>query len=179
VESLSTLEGLNALGHREVLLGPVLAHDEEAAGLLVLGVHSHLKVVEVSHLLLLLLVQLQQLFQELAIVARNLLAILNDVQNRPRLRLHLVDVEVELSGNLVGILGTLDVFLALVHLESLHLFLGKSEAVLDAELVVTALLLPELLELFALCCLKRERLILDSQLGRSKLINQLLLQPQL
>lgn len=73
------LKLLNALSDAEVLLGSILAHNEEAPGLGVVGVLTDLERIEVSQFGISLFVNLKQLLDEILIIASQLLAILLQV----------------------------------------------------------------------------------------------------
>lgn len=104
--------------------------------------------------------ELKQFFDELLVVAVYSLAVLLEVQNSSGLGLNFINIMVEHSCDLIGVLSSLD----LLHLLSLPDFLrllGASESVLNAEGVVTAMLLPKLLEVLAFSYLELEVPILD------------------
>jgi len=98
-------------------------------------------------------------------------AILADVQDCTRFRFHFVDVEIELSSDLVRVLRALDIFLLFCQLSLLHLLLRESQSVLDAQLVVTTLLLPELLEVLTLCYVEAEFLVLNVEWVTGQLLD--------
>lgn len=168
----------NALSDREILLVAILAHHEETPGLVVTGVGSHLEVIEVLQLLILLLVELQQLLNEFGIVAFDGLSILLEVQNGSRLRLNLADVQVVDSSDLVGSLGTLDL-LTLISLSSFLHLLGSTKSILNAELEVATLLLPEFLEVLALSQFKRKWPLLDLKFIFAQFVEHVSLESQL
>jgi len=108
-------------------------------------VRSDLKVIEVGHLGISTLVEADDFLNECLIVAFKTVTIALEVQNRATLRLDLVEVEVVDAGDLVAGLRALHI-LALLEVSRLRSLLGLAKLVLDAEIVVTALVLPELLK---------------------------------
>ena len=147
--SLGFFEFLDALSDREVFLYLVLAHDKEAARLLKLRMRSHLEVGKVRELLLTSLMEANDLLDKSLIVAFEPLSILFQVENGAALRLNLIDVEVVDASDLVASLRSLNIFL-LFRITLLGLLFGHSQFVLDAEVIVTALSTPELLQILTL-----------------------------
>ena len=77
------------------------------------------------------------------VVVREPLPVLLQVENGPALRFYLIDVQVVDPGDLVACLRSLHVFL-LLDVALLRLLLGHSDLILDAEVVMSTLVLPEL-----------------------------------
>lgn len=144
----------DAFADAEVLLGAVLAGNEKASGLGVVRVLADLERVEVSEFGLSLLVHLKELLDEVGVVSGELLAVLLEVEDCACLALYLVDVSVVYAGNFVAgalsLAALLVVTVAFLSLSrQLLLLLNVSQLGLDAELIVTALLLPEGLQFLA------------------------------
>ena len=97
------------------------------------------------------------------------LAVLLQIEDGSALRLDLVDIEVVDAGNFVAGLGTLYAF-PLLFVALLGGFLGLTQLVLNAEVVMTTLVLPELLQGLALEFCELERLFLDGHLGCQELV---------
>lgn len=175
--SLLIVELLNALGDGEVLLGAVLAHDEETARLIELRVAPNLEVVEVLHLLLGFLMQRNHLFDELFVVSLEALTVLLQVEDGSALRLHFVDVQVVDAGHFITGLGSLR-HLFLFNSSLLLRLLSSAQLVLNAEIVVSTLVLPELFERLSLEFRELEWLLLNGHALRQQFINQFSLQSQ-
>ena len=160
-----------ALGHTEVFFSPILPHDEEASCLIILGVRPHFEVAEVLHLCLCLVVQFEQIAYELGIVALQLVPVFFQIQYGSRFALYFVDVQVVHACDLVGCLGALDTF-ALLLVLGLGLLFGSPDFGRDAELVVTALLGPELFQFLAVYLPKCELLFLDLDFVFDQLVDE-------
>jgi len=172
------LEGHDALGNGEVFLGSVLSHNKEASGLLVIRVGSALEMVKVLQLGLLFLMESEELSEELSIVAIDLFAVLLQVEDGATLRLNLLDVEVVNACNLVRSLCAFHSF-PLFGGPRLHLFLGLAHFVLDAEVEVTALLLPKLLKVLSFGDVEFEVVLLHVQRLLAQFVEQIALEAQL
>lgn len=143
--SLGLFELLNALGDGEVFLSAVFANNKEAASLIKLRVDADLKVVEVCHLGVCALMEADDFFDKGFVVTFEALSVFLQVQDGSALRLHLVNVQIVDAGDLVTGLSALHTF-SLLNVSCLSGLLRLSELVLDAEVVVSALVLPELLK---------------------------------
>ena len=98
---------MQALDDAEVLLRPILSHNEEAPGLGEFGVLADLEVLKVTQLGLALLVEGQELTDKVGIVTSQLLTVLLEVEDGAGLALNLVDVGIVGSSDFIGGLGTL------------------------------------------------------------------------
>ena len=136
---------MDAFADTEVLLLAILPHDEEAPGLVVLGMEVNNEVVEVLVLLLVGAVELQDLRDEGSFLFVKLFSFFLDVQDGSGFRLHLVDVHIIHASDGVRLLLSLGILLVLLLLSHLSvLLLGESQFRGDAELVVASLPLVEL-----------------------------------
>ncbi len=138
---------------------------------------AHLKVVEVLELLVLLVMKLKQLLDEVSVVALDPFPVLLQVEDCAGLGLYFVHIQVVHPSDLVRSLRPLDRLL-LFRLSHLLGLLCGPKSILDAELVVAALLLPELFQVFALSHFKRERSLLNSVSLGAELLEQVLFDPQ-
>lgn len=125
---------------------------------------TDLEVSHVLHLRVCFIVKAEEFFDEISIVSVQLFTVLLEVQDGSGFALYLVYIKVVDSGNLIGSLCSLSTF-TLVLLLCLCLFLGSSQSGLDAEGIVTALRLPELLKLFPFNFLEGKLLLLNAQLS--------------
>lgn len=116
--------------------------------------------------------ELHQLLNKVSIVALQALSILFQVHDGSRLGPDLIDVQVVLPRNLIAGLGTLNT-LALLLPPILGCLLGRSESILDAEVVVAALLRPKLLQCLPIDPLKNKRLFLTFESILDQGIHQL------
>ena len=97
----------DAFRNRKVLLRATLAHNKEAAGLLVSRVRADLEVRKVSHLCLAALMETNDLFAEGLIVAFKAVTVFLEIQDSSALGLDLVDVKVVDAGDFVASLSAL------------------------------------------------------------------------
>ena len=115
---------------------------------------TNFEVVKITQLGFALVMELEELTDEVLIIPRKLLSILLQVKDSASLALDLIDISVVGTGNFVRgtctLSGTtLAGFLGLT--SQLLLLLNVSELGLNAELIVTTLLLPESLQFLAEC----------------------------
>ena len=141
---------MRALRHREVLLVSIGLDGEEASRLCVFGVRADLNVRQVLLLLLCPVVELEQLNHERAVRLTELLAVLDIVKNGARLRLDLVDVHVELTGDGIRLFLTSGTLLSLLLLGLLRQLFGDSLLRSRAVMEMSTLLLPEFSKLIIL-----------------------------
>lgn len=141
---------MRALRHREVLLVSIGLDGEEASRLCVFGVRADLNVRQVLLLLLCPVVELEQLNHERAVRLTELLAVLDIVKNGARLRLDLVDVHVELTGDGIRLFLTSSTLLSLLLLGLLRQLFGDSLLGSRAVMEMSTLLLPEFSKLIIL-----------------------------
>jgi hypothetical protein len=107
-------------------------------------VRADFEVVEIVHLGLATVVETYDFLHEGLVVAIETIAVPLQVQNGATLRFHFVDVQVVNAGNFVTGLGALNV-LALLEVALFGGFLSGAQFVLNTEVVMAALVLPELL----------------------------------
>jgi hypothetical protein len=137
----------NAFANTKVLLGAIFANNEEASSLGIVGMLTNFEAIKISELGFSLVVELEELLDEVRIVASKFLTILLEVKDSTGLALYLVDIGVVNSGNLIAGTGTFTSFIVSITLSLLSsdllLLLNVTELWLNAELVMTTLLLPE------------------------------------
>ena len=144
----------DAFADAKVLLGAVLASHEKASGFSVVRVLTDLKRVEVPQLSLSFLVHLKKLLDEVRVISGQLFSILLEVKYCACLALNFVDVSVVDTGDFIARTLSLPalIIITITFLRLSRQFLllfDVSELRLDAELIVTALFLPEGLEFLA------------------------------
>lgn len=141
---------MRALRHGEVLLAAIALDNKEASRLCVFRVSTDLDVRQILLLLLCPVVELEQLNHERAIRVTELLTVLDVVEDGARLRLDLVDVHVELTGDGIRLFLTSGTLLSLLLLGLLRQLFGNSLLGRRAVMEMSSLLLPEFRELIIL-----------------------------
>ena len=131
---------------------------------------SDFEVGKVGHLGFAPFVEADYFLNKGLVITLESLPILLQIENGSALRLHLIDVEVVDASDLITGLGTLNTFFFL-SVSLLGGLLRHSEFVLDAEVVVTSLILPEFLEGLAFEFCEFEALLLDGHVGFDQLID--------
>ena len=169
------LQILNTFADRKVFLRAVLPDNEEAAGLLVLGMWSHFESIVVFQLIISLVVELEDLLEELGICLRQLITVLHVIQDGPCLRLDLIDVHVVDAGNRVGSLLLLYLLLALLILILHAVLLRQSHFGRRAVVKVASVLLPEVIQFLSLNFRKIKFLAADELPLESRQLLDLLL----
>lgn len=91
--------------------------------------------------------ELQQLFQEITVVSFNLLAVLLQIEDSATLWFNFIDVEVVNTCDFVWVFCSFHI-LTLLLLAGARLFFAGADFILDAEVEVATVFLPELFEVF-------------------------------
>ena len=156
---------------------PLTFKNKETSCFFIQWVHTNFKVIKVFKFLVFLLMELQEFLQKFGIMTINQFTVFLNIQDGSRFWFYFVDIKVELAGYLVWVLGAFYIIFLSFDLSGFDLLFGKSESVLDAELVVTTLLLPEFFQFFSLCYGEHEWFLLNCHLFGSKLVDQIFLDP--
>ena len=102
-------------------------------------------MVEVCHLSVSLFVETYDFLYEFRIISFQTVTVLLQIQDCPTLRLHLVYIKIVDTGDFIACLSTLYMF-SFLEITLFRCFFCGAQFMLDAELVVASLILPELLQ---------------------------------